>query len=44
MVFDSDSSYVEDKETGEWTEMVRKDGLMVMKMWVRRAARDEVPF
>ena len=44
IVFDSEGSYILDKETGEWTSMYMKDGLMQVKLWCRRLADDEAPF
>ena len=37
-------SYILDKQTGEWTTMYMKDGLMQVKLWCRRLADDEAPF
>ena len=36
VVFDSDGSYIEDKESGEWMDM-RDDGRMfLLKLWCKR--------
>ena len=36
VVFDSDGSYIEDKESGEWMGM-RDDGRMfLLKLWLRK--------
>ena len=32
VVFDEDGSYIVDKQTGEWTSMYKKDGLMQIKL------------
>ena len=44
VVFDSDGSYIVDKQTGEWTAMYKKDGLMQIKLWCRKPTEDETPF
>ena len=44
VVFDSDGSYILDKQTGEWTEMYKKDGLMQIKLWCRKPTEEETPF
>ena len=37
VVFDSDGSFIEDKESGEWMDM-RDDGRMfLLKLWVHKA-------
>ena len=32
VVLDEDGSYIVDKQTGEWTSMYKKDGLMQIKL------------
>ena len=44
IVFDSEGSYIMDKQTGEWTSMYMKDGLMQITLWCRHPAADEAPF
>ncbi len=40
---DGDGSYILDENTREYTEMHKsqRSGLMVLKMWCRRPAKDE---
>ena len=39
VVFDNDGSFILDKSTGEFAEMQKSmSGLMVLKMWCRKAA------
>ena len=36
VVFDPDGSYVENKTTGDRTWLKKRNGMFVMKLWVRR--------
>ena len=38
VVFDSEGSYIEDKETGEFMPIQLKGGMFMLKLWVRKAA------
>ena len=36
VVFDSDGSYIEDKNTGERMYLTERNGMYMLKMWTRR--------
>ena len=36
VVFDSQGSYVENVTTGDWTPIEQKNGMFIMKSWVKR--------
>ena len=36
IVFDSDGSYIEDKETGECMYLEEKGGMYMLKMWTKK--------
>ena len=36
VIFDSQGSYVENTTTGDWTPIEQKNGIFVMRLWVKR--------
>ena len=36
VIFDSQGSYVENVTTGDWTPIEQKNGIFIMKSWVKR--------
>ena len=35
VIFDTDGSYIEDKQTGERMNLTEKNGMYILKMWVK---------
>ena len=42
VVFDEDSSYIENKSSGEWVPMEQRNGMYVLRMWIPKA--QQTPF
>ena len=40
VVFDVDSSYIENKSSGDWVPLVQRNGMYVLRMWVPKAQSD----
>ena len=40
VVFDSQGSYVENVTTGDWTPIEQKNGILIMRLWVKRNPQD----
>ena len=40
VVFDEDSSYIENKSSGDWVPLEQRNGMYVLRMWVPKAKVD----
>ena len=43
VVFDPQGSYAENIATGDWTPIEQKNGIFIMKLWVKRGPRNNSP-